>query len=150
MCERTLVADRSIRPESSLLVIGTLVLGQDSTGDRKPSDLVGLGQLEAEALRVVVDDLDLGELEGQEALVSAGEGRLGGGRRGGSSGDLGGGRGAAEEVVACTAEGGRAGDVQDGVGAALGCAGLGGVPTGVLETQGQISTRGPDNRYCVN
>ena len=137
----TLVADRCVWPEGSLLVIGALVLCQDGAGDGQSSDVVGLGQLEAEALGVVVDELDLGELQGQETLVAAGEGRLGGGRRGGGGGDLGGGRGAAEEVVARTAEGGRAGDVQDGVGAALAGAGLGGVPAGLLETRMQVSTR---------
>ena len=73
----TLVADGSIWAQRSLLVIGSLVLGQDGAGNVQAGDHVALGQLKAQALGVVVDILDLGQLEGEEALVAALEGRLG-------------------------------------------------------------------------
>lgn len=129
----TLIVDGRVRPESSLLVVRPLELGQDGAGDGQTRDLARLGQLEAEALGVVVDVLDLGEAQGDEALVAAREGGCLGRRR---LGDLGSGRGrrrgAAEEVVARSAEGARAGDEEERVGAALAGAGLGGVATGLL------------------
>ena len=93
-------------------------------------DLVGLGKLEAQTLRVVVDNLDIGKLERQEALVTASEGLLGLNTNsllhissdGGSRGSL----AAAKVPVACTTNGGSTSSEQKSVGAA-GASGLGGI-----------------------
>jgi len=102
-------------------------------------DHVVLGQAEAEALRVVVDDLDLLELQADPALVAAREGRLElarGELLGGSARDvldlllgLLGRRGAPEEVVAGARESGSDGAVEQRVAALLGIGGggLGGI-----------------------
>lgn len=90
--------------------------------------LVLLRQLEAEALGVVVDVLDLGEPQGDEALVAARERR---GRRDDCR-SRGGSGAAAEEVVAACAEGPGPGDEEEWVEAALGCARLGSVAASVL------------------
>merc|ERR1712169_124048 len=119
-----LVADGRVRPEGGLLVIGALVLGQDGTGDVEARDHVALGQLEAEALGVVVDILHLGQLQRDEALVAARKGHLG--RRDGL--DLGRSARPAKVVVTSTAKGSGTGSVEKGVGSALGCR-LGGVAT---------------------
>lgn len=80
--------------------------------------VVALGQLEAEALGVVVDVLDLGQLQRQEALVAAGEGRLS--RGAGLAARL-----AAVVVVSRTAEGSSATEEQKKVAAAAGRRGRG-------------------------
>lgn len=97
--------------------------------------LVGLGQLEAEALGVVVDELDLGQLQGDEALIKASESflrlstdrllnlRLGLLHRGRST----------EVPVAGAGQTGRASREQQCVGTALG-AGLGSIAADVLQT----------------
>jgi hypothetical protein len=94
----TLIADGSVGPESGLLIVRALVLGQDGAGNVETRDHVLLGKFEAEALGVVVDVLDLGELQGDEALVASSEGLLR--LDAGGGGDLVSGRRAGEEVVA--------------------------------------------------
>ena len=106
----TLVVDRGVGTEGGLLVLGALVLGQDGAGNGQAGDHVLLGELEAEALGVVVDVNDLGELQRQEALVAARERGLGG-RLGGA--------GLAVVVVAAT-NGAGAKDVEERVAAAAG------------------------------
>ncbi len=73
---RTLVADGSVRPQDGLLGAFGLELGQESAGDVEARDLVVLGQLEPEALGVVVDRLNLLQLQAEETLLPSGEGLL--------------------------------------------------------------------------
>lgn len=73
----TFIAHRRIRADGRLLGIRCFVLGQDGAGNVQAGDHVVLGQLEAEALGVVVDDLDVLKLQRDEALVAAGQGLLG-------------------------------------------------------------------------
>ena len=118
--QRTLVVDGGVGAEGGLLVALALELGQDGAGNGETRHLVLLGQLEAEALGVVVDVDDLGELERQEALVAAGKGSLGGLL------GCGAGLGAAAQcavVVGAAAEDRRAEDVDGGIAAAAAAAG---------------------------
>lgn len=100
----------------------------------KTGDHVLLGQLEAEALGVVVDILDLGKLEGNESLVTTGEGLLGLNANG--SGGLVHGRPAGKEVEAGGSDTDSTGDEEGGgQTAALGLGSFGGIATGLLEVQ---------------
>lgn len=72
----TLVTCRGVRPDNGLLGVGRLELGEEGASDLHPRHLVLLGQLEDELLGVVVDDLDVLEQQGDEALVAAEEGLL--------------------------------------------------------------------------
>lgn len=74
--EHTLIADGSVGSEDSLLAIRALVLGQERASNGQTRNVVGLGELEAESLGVVVDQLDLGELQGQETLFTTSESLL--------------------------------------------------------------------------
>jgi hypothetical protein len=100
----------------------------------KTGDHVLLRELEAEALGVVVDILDLGKLEGNESLVTAGKGLLGLDTNG--SGGLVHGRPAGEEVEASGSNTDGAGDEKRGwQAAALGLGSFGSIATGLLEVE---------------
>jgi hypothetical protein len=96
----TLVADGSVGPEGGLLIGRALVLGQNGAGDAQARDHVLLGELEAQALGVVVDILNLGELQRDESLITSGKSLLG--LDGSDGSDLVTGGGTGEEVVAGT------------------------------------------------
>ena len=87
-------------------------------------DHIALGKLEAEALGVVGNRLNLLENQGQPALVTAGEGGLGRANSLGrlALGLLGGAfaRGGRREVVAGSTNGSSSGGVKKGVGTAFG------------------------------
>lgn len=112
----TFVADGSIRSKSSLLVVGTLVLGQDGTGNLKSGNHVALWELETETLGVVVDDFDISQLQGNESLVAASKRWLGRDSLLHLCGD----RGASAEVVVTSAgDSSTTRKVEESVGSAL-------------------------------
>jgi len=137
----SLVADGSVRPDNGLVGPNGVIFRQDGRRDVQTRDHVVLGQAQPQTLGVVVDELNVLQLEGQPALLAAGEGLLGLGRSSRGSGllegffsllrralDGRGGAAAAQEVVACAGEDCGAGSVEKGVAAGLfGFSGLGGV-----------------------
>lgn len=134
----TLVADGSVRAEDSLLGIERLVLGEDSAGNVEARHHVILRESEAQALGVVVDQLDLLELEANPALVAADKGLLdlAGGELLGHLLDAGlsllGGTRAGEEVGAGTGNTNSGGTEEDGAAAAT-LGGLGRIGAAGLE-----------------
>lgn len=134
----TLIGDGSVRAEDRLLGIERLVLGEDSAGNVEARHHVILRESEAQALGVVVDQLNLLELEANPALVTAGEGLLdlAGGELLGHLLDVGlgllGGTGAGEEVGAGTGDTNSGGTEEEGAAAAAG-GGLGGIRAAGLE-----------------
>lgn len=74
--ELTLVRDRCVRPQDSLLGALVLELRQQCAGNLHSGDHVVLGQLEPELLGVVVHHLDVIQLQRHEALVAARQGLL--------------------------------------------------------------------------
>lgn len=71
-----LIRDGGVGTNDGLSSLGG-ELGQDGAARSQSRDLVLLGQLEAEALGVVVDDLNVLEEQGDEALVTACQSGLG-------------------------------------------------------------------------
>jgi hypothetical protein len=130
----TLIADGGVGSEGSLLIIGALVLCEKSTGNVKARNLVRFGELEAQALSVMVDELDVRELEGDPTLITTSESLLGlnansllhvlGSGRNGSSA-------LAEIPVTSTANSSSSSSVEEGVGAAS-ASSLGGISTNRL------------------
>ena len=123
----TFIADRGVGTKNVLLGSQRLILGQNGTGDLDSRHHVILGQLEAEALGVVVDHLDLLELEAdpiarQRLLGSGARDLVGNGAGGLLHVGLGllGGRSAGEEVVSDTGETGGTSRVEERVAALLG------------------------------
>lgn len=73
----TFIGSGRVRPQHRLRVAVRLELGQDGAGDLQAGDHVILGQLEPELLGVVVHNLDIVQLEGDETLISSRQGLLG-------------------------------------------------------------------------
>jgi len=71
--DSVLIADRSVRPDRRLRVLGSLVFRDERACDVETRDGVLLIQLKAELLRVVVDLRDRVQRQGDEALVATGE-----------------------------------------------------------------------------
>ena len=103
---------------------------------------VVLGELKAQLLSIVADTLDALDLQGNESLLSASQRSLRG-SSGGRGVDLLAGSGTAEEVVGRAAQARGSGDVEGGVGAALGGGrGRGGGTGGAVVPRG-LATKGP-------
>lgn len=126
---RTLVANGSVGTESGLLVFRSLVLGQDGAGNVEARNHVGLRQLKAESLRVVVDVFNLSQLQRNKALVAASQGRLSGCFSLDGASSLG-----AIVVVSDTSQKSSASNKDTGVGSSLGGR-LGCVTTSLLQTR---------------
>jgi hypothetical protein len=64
----TFIADRRVWSDDRFLGTGCFVLGEEGRRDGQTADLVLLGQIESEPLRVVIDVLHARKLQIHEAL----------------------------------------------------------------------------------
>ena len=70
VCRHTLVADGSVGSDDRLLHLRALVLGDQSGSDIETRDGALLGEVEAQKLGVVVDDLGVGKDKADETLIT--------------------------------------------------------------------------------